>query len=125
MKFRGKFRTFAILAVCGATGAGVTAEAGRSAMDWAFPTPAGTDAAAKRPAPEGGFTVPGSNRRYSAAEVGDQFHAVDWFPERRAGAPRSVLEGPGPVPWPAASAICPMARDGRRTQPSRVFPSPT
>jgi cytochrome c553 len=95
----GIWGSIAAIAACALAGSALAIEAGQGAsVAWAFPEP---PPAAKEapPAPEGGFTVPGSTQRYLAADLHNLFRAVDWFPERRSAAPTIVLEGrrPGPM----------------------------
>ncbi len=78
--------------------------------DWMFPgrgPPAPAGAAAN---PAEVHSLPGSARRFTTAQLGDLYEAVDWFPDRHPPPPPVVLHGrPGGV---MACGYCHMP-DGR------------
>ena len=76
-----------------AAGAALAAAAAPGSVDWAFP---GASPAPARPAKAGTEGLPGSKLRFSAAQIADRSHAVDWRPASHAPAPPIVMQGRGP-----------------------------
>ena len=76
-----------------AAGAALSASPGAGPRDWAFP---GAGPSAPPPSPNRIRRLPTSTRSFTQAQIGDRFHAVDWWPAAHAAPPRIVVEGRAP-----------------------------
>ena len=76
-------------------------------MDWAYPaTPKGKGP----PDKEKLLTVPGSQKQYTAAQIGDDFNPPDWFPNEHPAMPAAVATGR--QPGVRACALCHLPTGG-------------
>jgi cytochrome c553 len=76
-------------------------------MDWAYPpTPKGKGA----PDKEKLLTVPGSQKQYTAAQIGNGFNPPDWFPNEHPPMPAAVATGR--QPGVRACALCHLPSGG-------------
>jgi cytochrome c553 len=73
-----------------------------SRPEWAFLTTSAQQPAAEDPTAK--FTLPGSTKRLTTAEINNFFEAVDWYPERHAPPPSVVVQGRKPDVF--ACAVC-------------------
>jgi cytochrome c553 len=84
-------------------------------MDWAYPpTPKGKGA----PDKEKLLTVPGSQKQYTAAQIGDGFNPPDWFPNEHPAMPAAVATGR--QPGVRACALCHLPSGGGHPESANI-----
>lgn len=86
---------FLLLAACSAARAQTSSVAPETIPLWAFPLTSSTTSPTA--SQQEYYTLPGSTRKFSSAQLRDRTTAVDWFPGDHPAMPAAVRGGSGPL----------------------------